>query len=178
MSCVSDVGSLRCVGRRYNFLKYERVILNFYHPSIQSSRLQSCVSVKTRIQLYVCCVSSNPRIQGWWWWGRRETVEYNGPLITRIAQSKLQHFSKLLLFFPFSRQGHFLLTQPSSPNSFVNRSCTSKSAAATVGLALKSIFLKSPNVMGGGITRSAYPKLASSSSVEAQAEGSPGEQGT
>ena len=118
-------------------------------------------------------MSSNPRIQGWWWWGRRETVEYNGPLITRIAQSKLQHFSKLLLFFPFSRQGHFLLTQPSSPNSFVNRSCTSKSAAATVGLALKSIFLKSPNVMGGGITRSAYPKLASSSSVEAQAEGSP-----
>lgn len=40
MSGVSDVGSLRCVGRRYNFLKYERVILNFYHPSIQSSRLQ------------------------------------------------------------------------------------------------------------------------------------------
>ena len=42
--------------------------------------------------------------------------------------------------------------QPSSPNSFVNLSCTSRSALLTVGFCRASTLLKSALVMGGGRT--------------------------
>jgi len=46
---------------------------------------------------------------------------------------------------------------PSSPNSLVNRSCSSKSPAATVGRARASTFLKSFAEIGGGCTLSPSP---------------------
>ena len=41
--------------------------------------------------------------------------------------------------------------QPSSPNSFVNLSCTSRSALLTVGFCLESTLSKSPRLMRGGM---------------------------
>ena len=82
-----------------------------------------------------------------------------------------------LLRIPHHHPAPFTLT-PSSPNSFVNLSCTSRSSFATVGLARSSTFLKSLAVMFGGITFAAYPRSASCSNELAHACGSPGEHGT
>ena len=85
-------------GEEIQFFEIRTSYFEFLPSQHQSSRLQSCVSVKTRIQLYACCVSSNPRIQGWWWWGRRETVEYNGPLIANSTEQVTTFFKTTSIF--------------------------------------------------------------------------------
>ena len=110
------------------------------------------------------------------WWDRQRKVEtiWHGVLLTRCwtFYYKLYwwldiqfHLPIVLVVLPVQMVNQSLCSnsnssnQPSSPNSSVNLSCTSRSALLTVGFCLASTLSKSALVIGGGwICKSYIPR--------------------